>query len=329
MKRYTAIAFILTCFVFRFDANATSSKLDTTDHSKPAVTLFVPGVIASDAANNLDAAFTPDGKSVYFVQGLKDKPVMIVFSKRTGDKWSVPQIAPFSSTETNDLEPAFDPHGKYLIFASSRPTTENGAKIDGHYNGKVYPGMGGNLWKVELTKKGWGKPEVLPITINSDSSVFSPAVAGDGSLYFMRADNGGIFHIYRSQMKDGKYEAPIQESYTDKDHGDFDPAIAPDESFIIFSSGRAPAPKTTDLFITFRTADGSWGELIDLRSVLSDKVYGVEARLSPDCKTLYFTNSLNAAGVKAPGSSFIWQVDISELLKAHGINKISNKKAAK
>jgi len=331
MKKYIAIApiLVLTCFVRQVDAHSKISKQDTTDHSKPTLTLFVPGIITSDAPNNLDAAFTPDGKSVYFVQASKDKPSVITFSKRAGNKWNSPQIAPFSSTETNDLEPAFDSHGKYLIFASSRPTTEGGTKIDGHYNGKVYPGMGGNLWKAALTKKGWGKAEVLPITINADSSVFSPAVAGDGSLYFMRADNGGIFHIYRSQMNNGTYEAPVQASFTLSDHGDFDPAVAPDESFIIFSSGRSPAPKTTDLFICLRDAKGEWGQPIDLRSVLSDRVFGIEARLSPDCKTLYFTNSLNASGVKISGESFIWQVNISELLKAHGIDKIASKKTTK
>jgi hypothetical protein len=216
-----------------------------------------------------------------------------------------------------------------LIFASSRPTTAGGAKIDGHYNGKSYPGKGGNLWKVTLTKKGWSEPEVLQQVINSDSSVFSPAVTGDGSLYFMRADNGGMFHIYRSQTKGGKYEVPVQASFTVNDHGDFDPAVAPDESFIIFSSGRAPAPKTTDLFICFRNAEGKWDDPIDLRALLSDKVYGVEARLSPDCKTLYYTNSLNAEGVKVPDASFIWQVDISGVLKTHDIHKISMSRSLK
>jgi Tol biopolymer transport system component len=330
MKRYTFITLltILSCLSENIQAHNKFPKPDTTDRTKPAVTLFIPGAVASSGANNLDAAFTPDGNSVYFAQSSKDKPLAIMFSQITRGKWSVPQTVPFSGTDI-DLEPAFDPHGRYLIFASSRPTNPGGAKIDGHYNGEVYPGKGGNLWKVELTKKGWGKPEVLPATINSDSSVFSPAVAGDGSLYFMRADNGGIFHIYRSQMKNGQYGAPVQASFTVNDHGDFDPAVAPDESFIIFSSGRAPAPHTTDLFISFRTANGDWGAPIDLRSVLSDKVYGVEARLSPDCKTLYFTNSLDAAGIKQPDSSFIWQVDISDVLKTHGVDKISARKSSR
>ena len=39
-----------------------------------------------------------------------------------------------------------------------------------------------------------------------------------------------------------------------------------------------------------------WGALIDLRSAISDKVHGIEARLLPDGKTLYFSNSVSPSG---------------------------------
>lgn len=225
------------------------------------------------------------------------------------------------SGQYRDLEPAFAPNGKYLIFASSRPTTPNGAPLDGHYNGQVFPGSGGNLWRIAWTKKGWGKPELLPATINSNDAVFSPAVTADGSLYFMRAENDGKFHIYRAQMKNGKFETPVLASFSDADHGEYDPAVAPNESYLIFSSGRAPAPpKTTDLFIVFRTANG-WGEPIDLRSALSDDVHGIESRLSPDGKTLYYSNSRGPSGANVPNGRYTWKVDLSDLLKSYGMGQ--------
>ncbi|HEV2298100.1 MAG TPA: hypothetical protein VGR72_06250 [Candidatus Acidoferrales bacterium] len=137
----------------------------------------------------------------------------------------------------------------------------------------------------------------------------------------MRAENGGKFHIYRAQMKNGKFETPVLASFSDADHGEYDPAVAPDESYLIFSSGRAPAPpKTTDLFIVFRTANG-WGEPIDLRSAVSEDVHGIEARLSPDGKTLYFSNSRSASGADVQNARFIWSVDLTALLKAHGVGQ--------
>jgi len=111
----------------------------------------------------------------------------------------------------------------------------------------------------------------------------------------------------------------VRPSFSVDAYGDVDPAVAPDESFLIFSSGRPPAlPHTADLFIVFRTPNG-WSEPLDLRQLISDKVFGVEARLSPDLKTLYFSNHRNAAGVTVNTDQYIWQVDISKILKAHGL----------
>jgi hypothetical protein len=279
---------------------------------------FVPGEIPTTMLSSAAPALTPDGNTVYLGQSPDGDTSSIMFSRRSGGKWSVPKVATFSGGGYRDLEPAFAPNGKYLIFASSRPTGSSSAELEGHYNKQVLPGKGGNLWKVEFAKKGEDRPTALPASINSNASVFSPSVAADGSLYFMRADNGGTFHIYRSQMKNGSFEAPVLASFSDDKYGDFDPAVAPDESYMIFSSGRPPAPHVTDLFIVFRTASG-WGGPIDLRSAISDHVYGIEARLSPDGKTLYFSNSRNPSGTTVPKGRYVWKVSLADLLKAHGV----------
>lgn len=304
-----------------FSANAkinrANSVLDTNKNISDA-TLFVPGEIPGVTNRDAAPAFSPDGKSVYFGQSADKKDITIVVSYKKGGKWSEPVAASFSGNFPN-LEPAFAPNGKYMIFASSRPTVEGGKNIDGSWSKQNFPGKGGNLWKVELTKNGWGTPERLPDIINQNTSIFSPAITADGSVYFMLPDTAGKFHIRRSQYKDGKYETPVRPSFSVDAYGDVDPAVAPDESFLIFSSGRPPAlPHTADLFIVFRTPNG-WSEPIDLRLKTSDKVFGVEARLSPDLKTLYFSNQRNAAGVTVPTEQYIWQVDISKVLKEHGL----------
>lgn len=302
------VAFVSACY---------STTLNASGQSADA-TIFVPGVIPTTAPSSAAPTFTPDGNTVYFFQSSGGNNSSIVFSQRNGDHWSTPRTAVFSG-RYRDLEPVFAPSGKYLIFASSRPTTPNGVPLDGHYNGRVFPGNGGNLWKVRITKKGWQKPELLPPTINSNSSVFSPTVTADGTLYLMRAENGGKFHIYRAQMRHGKFETPVLASFSDAENGEYDPAVAPGESYLIFSSGRAPAPpKTTDLFIVFRTANG-WGEPIDLRSAISDNVHGIESRLSPDRKTLYYSNSRGPTGTNVPNGRHIWKVDLSPLLRARHV----------
>lgn len=296
----------------------TPLQKDTTVKTEGDAVIFIPGIVPSTANQVAAPAFSPDGKSVIFGQSKDKKPITLVISYLKRGKWSEPVLAPFSGEYPN-LEPAFSPDGKFLIFASSRPNVPGGSNIDGNWGKKSYAGKGGNLWRVDVTKKGWGTPRLLPDVINQNTSVFSPAVAADGSIYFMLPDTSGRFHIHRSQFKNGKYETAIRQSFCVDNFGDFDPAVAPDESFLIFSSGRAPAlPHTSDLFIVFRTPSG-WSEPIDIRTLTSDKVFGVEARLSLDLKTLYFSNQHNAQGVTVDTDQYIWQVDISKILKAHGL----------
>jgi hypothetical protein len=93
------------------------------------VELFSPGLLPAPAAGDAAPAFSPDGRSVYVGRRIGEKR-MIVVSRREGESWSTARTASFSGTNT-DLEPAFDPNGRYLIFASSRPTADGTRPLDG------------------------------------------------------------------------------------------------------------------------------------------------------------------------------------------------------
>jgi hypothetical protein len=69
---------------------------------------------------------------------------------------------------------------------------------------------------------------------------------------------------------------------------DVDPAVAPDESFLVFGSGRAPA-RSMDLFIVYRS-NGQWGEPKHLGDEVNSAGSDAEPRLSPDARTLYFSS---------------------------------------
>lgn len=246
------------------------------------------------AVDNLPAvapAFSPDGKYVVFGRGFAQGSFIFI-SERSDGTWGSAKVAPFSGTY-RDLEPTFAPDGKYLVLASNRPLQAGGKLADGNYNGQLYPGKGGHLWKVERHGDRWGEPQPLPMSINASDSVFSPSITGDGSLYFMRPVNaGGKFHLFRAQMKKRAYELPQQVSFSNLEaFGDFDPAVSKNEQFLIFSSPRPPAPThQTDLFIVYRK-HGEWSQPIDLRESVGPDVYGTEARLDPRGKILFFSNT--------------------------------------
>ena len=288
-------------------------------HAQEPVVL-APGVI-SGGSNELSPAFAPDCRNVWFTVSNSSESV-IVTSHVANGKWTPPTVAEFSGY-WRDLEAAMSPDGSYLIFASNRPATDGGAALDGNYGGAVQAGVGGNLWRVDRHGNGWGKPVRLPDTINANSSVFSPAIAADGSLYFMKAlPETGRFQLYRSQMTNGQYQAAERLSFSDEQWSNVDPAVAPDESFIVFSSNRPPtANKDLDLFISHRQ-NGVWDTPVSLGPRINSPSREIEARLSPDSRTLFFgSNRVAPTPAGSPvaldrlrtwnnGLMHIWRVDL-------------------
>lgn len=239
-------------------------------------------------AQTLDASptFTPDGNTAVFSRGTGLARRLCITHRRDG-RWSTPKRAPFSGPWM-DLEPAMAPDGSYLVFVSNRPATAGGKALDGYFGGKPRPGRGGNLWRVERLADGWGTPVRLPELVNASSATYAPAVAADGSLYFMRPDpHTGHFRLYRSTLIHGRFAPPQPLPFSDGLASDVDPAVAPDQSFLVFSSNRAPTPAGEgDLFVAFATAKG-WGPAIHLG------LSGDEARLDPRLAWLYFTAADN------------------------------------
>jgi WD40-like Beta Propeller Repeat len=259
--------------------------------------IFAPGVISGPI---IDAApvFSPDGKTVYFHRSGNSLGAVILVSHLQNGNWSTPVVAPFSGS-WSDIEPAMAPDGSYLIFSSNRPASSGGKPLNGHWNGQHFPQSGGNLWRVNRKGNGWGEAVRLPDVINSDSSVFSPAVAASGNLYFMKpVGDTGKFHLYQSIFKNGTYQPPQPMPFSTADTiSEVDAAIAPDESFMIICSRRSPATKM-ELFIVFQK-DHQWGEPIQLGADMN-RSWCNEARLSADHRTLYFTSGYTLPAATSP-----------------------------
>lgn len=291
--------------------------------------LFAPGVI-SGPADDLSPAFTPDGKTVFFTRGNQNGSLIMVSNLING-RWSTPTIAPFSG-KWNDLEPAMAPDGSFLVFASNRPRNEDGKPIDGNFNGKVTPGSGGNLWRVDREGKEWGKARRLPETINAGAETFSPSISSDGSIYFMKPNGAnGRFHLYRSQCRSGQYLAAVPIGVGDDTTEDVDPAVAPDESFLVYSSNHPERHDHKRLVIVFRKKDG-WGSTLDLGDAVNEEGSNIEARLGSDHTILYFSTntvpsftlprtpeqakqSVAEMEVWANGSENIWYVSLAPWLE--------------
>jgi hypothetical protein len=259
----------------------TLASADPVVDLKPSI--FAPGVISS-AAHDTAPAFTPDGRTVVFGRSSAAAAFLLI-SHKTAHGWSEPQIAPFSGRWL-DMEPAMAPDGSYLIFASNRPATPGAQPVDGEMGGRMQPGEGANLWRVDHSSTGWGQPTRLPNIINASGSTYSPSIAGDGTLYFMRPNS--VTHKFQLFEADPAYTEIHELVFSDGSETDVDPAVARGKSFIVFGSGRH-AKKDIDLFITYRTKDG-WSNPLYLGDSINSPQSDAEPRLSPDNRTLYFSS---------------------------------------
>lgn len=167
------------------------------------------------------------------------------------------------------------PDGSYLIFVSNRPVVPGAAPLNGMINGVAQPGKGANLWRVDRTRAGWSAPIRLPDVVNAVASTYAPSVSANGDLYFMHPDETtSRFRLFVARRIAEGYGQPTALPFSGL-NTDVDPAVAPDQSFIVFGSGRH-AHKDIDLFIAFRRGD-RWSEPI----YLGDRINGPTADADP------------------------------------------------
>jgi Tol biopolymer transport system component len=280
---------------------------------EPPVAEVQPTLFAPErgwpAGMDASPAFTPDGSTVFFTHAEGERRTIMVSHLRNGT-WSMPEPASFSGT-WRDIEPAMAPDGTYLIFISNRPAVPGGKPLDGFFGGQARPGMGGALWRVDRKGDGWSEPVRLPDIVNNNPATYSPAVGADGSVYFNWPDPvTRRSHLYWARAEGNGFRAPEPLPISDGTISDFDAVVAPDQSFIIFSSPRPPAkPGTAILFVSYRRG-GGWTP----PQPLGSGIKGYEARLSPDLKILYFSDDAPAGSEGEAGQTRIYQIPLQGLI---------------
>lgn len=279
--------------------------------------LFAPGSISGTASEDC-FSMTPDGNTAVF-DIANGSSSTIVISHKVKGVWSKPEIAPFSG-QWYDHDPAVSPDGRFIVFPSKRPAKAGGEAV-------------GGLWRVDRKGDGWGEPWRLPDAVNVSPRIYAPTITADGSIYFIRPDDDGILHIFRSQYRDGTYQPAVRQMLGDAATHQKDPAIAPDESFVVFDTDQGGKKDQDRLFIAFKEGD-HWSAPQDLGDAVNADNNPWGAHVSADGKTLYF-NSDRSIKVVYPrtreqaqqdferlmswddGESNIWSLDLRPYIAAH------------
>ena len=118
-------------------------------------------------------------------------------------------------------------------------------------------------------------------------------VAANGNLYFNGGADARGSDIYYSRFDGESYSEPVRLPDTvNSPGGDFHPFISPDESYLMFDSARESNNLgSNDIYISFRTEDGTWSEAQSLGDTINTEYADLRPFVTADGKYLFFVSN--------------------------------------
>ena len=249
---------------------------------KGGAEVFLDGIISKLNEDEMCAAFTADAKEFYYNAHHKGNWA-IFMTKEVDGQWMRPAPLPMTSDYT-DRDFTMSPDGNRIFFGSNRPRNEG-----------EDPAGSLDIFVTERLPAGrWSEPRNIGHPVNTDRGENYPSCAWNGNLYFFSSwENGlGGCDIYVSRWENGRYSAPenLGSAVNSAKH-DWDAVVAPDESFIIFSSqDRADSVGKQDLYISYRKVAGGWTAAKNMGRAVNSPYDEICPSLSLDGKGLFFTS---------------------------------------
>ena len=225
---------------------------------------FAPDIVSMEYYES-GGTFTPDMKEFYFIRGggEYEKLTFVVFQYEN-NQWRESVVrSPWAG------QPVVSPDGNTM------------------HLGERY---------MERTKTGWSEVKRLeaPFEDGSDTVIMRLSSSASGTYYFDTYDKEKPdFPIRYSRLVDGKYEKPKAlnkaiNTGTQLNH----PFIAPDESYLIWDAKKEGGYGNSDIYISFKQQDGSWGEAINLGDKINTEAWEAAASVTPDGKYLFFNRNM-------------------------------------
>lgn len=235
--------------------------------------VFARGIVSTDDNEHSAPSFSLDGNEVFWTANRPPGPdnkewfAYSMTMRRENGRWSAPCVTPF------DGMPRFSPDGRRIYFHSRE-----------------------DIWVAEKQGDHWSEPRCLGINSRFPElkAIYMPSVTRTGTLYFIGRAPGGLRNdmgIYRSELVNGEYAKPqlLPQSVNQPPYLNWAPFIAPDESYLLFSSNRRdPKHDAGDIYVSHRLANSGWTDPVSLGESVNTPRQEVFPGLSPDGKYLFF-----------------------------------------
>lgn len=234
--------------------------------------IFAPDII-STGKYELNAVYSPDYSEFYYSIRVLSGQIVILHMKYIDNKWSEPEVVSFSG-KYSDADPFITYDNKWLYFVSTRPVDDS-KEPKGDYD----------IWRTKrLEDGGWGEPEHLDSTINSNFSDVYPTLTKDGNLYFSSGRDNASYSrdIFCSKWNGESFERAERLKGVINDNREGDIFVSPNEDYLIVS-------RKGGLEISFRNKE-NWSAPINLGEQVNLTGHEYCPMISPDGKFLFFTS---------------------------------------
>ncbi|SEB46622.1 WD40-like Beta Propeller Repeat [Tenacibaculum sp. MAR_2009_124] len=149
----------------------------------------------------------------------------------------------------------------------------------------------GNSFSERTGNGNWSEIKKLKAPFDS-LPIMRLSVSDKGTYFFDEFKRDFTGDIRYSGLVNGKHEKPKKLNAKINTGRSFHPFIAPDESYLLFDSDREGGYGDSDIYISFRQQDGSWGDPINLGNKINTAAWEAAASITPDGKFLFFNRTV-------------------------------------
>lgn len=210
------------------------------------------------------------------------------YMKEHNDQIIITNVGEMVNSDFPEYAPVVNQEENIIIY-TARKSESTGGKFyhDNKHYEDIFVSYKENEEWVEATKFDAGNDY---ISSNINSKWHDAAIAysqDETALYIYRKND-----VWESELVDGKWTDPVRMNTNINTKG-HEPSIYlnADNTVAILTSNRKGGFGGRDLWMSERTSDGTWGEVINLGSIINTEFDEDAPFLTPDGNTLFFSST--------------------------------------